>query len=258
METPSSPTFKLCTFPLSLYISPHRSEIPPPRIHCFGFAKSECTVQHFPFGGGVIRFQDTPKSQVDGWKGRERTGREVRGVLELCSNARAAGCTGTNPKGHRESKELLTRCALHQTGLLRGTEPGAKAQIPPEGRGVEKGALHFPTLAPIRQPFWLWAEARRHPGPRGRSRSQPLSGPQQAPPRYRVSVAEAHPSSGLSLPRRGLQRLPPREPAPHSHAPPPRPPRGPPTRIPSQVPPAPTISAPPSARWRRRHFRRVS
>lgn len=50
----------------------------------------------------------------------------MRGLLELCSKAGASRLHWDQPQGHRESKELLTLCALHQTGPLPGTGPRLK------------------------------------------------------------------------------------------------------------------------------------
>lgn len=48
--------------------------------------------------------------------------------------------------GTQESKRAVyTLCPTPKTRLLPGKRASAKAQIPPEGRGVEKGALYHPS-----------------------------------------------------------------------------------------------------------------
>lgn len=92
--------------------------------------------------------QDIQNSEVEGWEGREGTGRESERSSGALLKGTSCRLHWDQPQGHRESKELLTRCALHQTGPPPGNRARAKAQIPPErqGRGEGRPTLPNPRL----------------------------------------------------------------------------------------------------------------
>lgn len=143
-------------------------------------------------------------------------------------------------QGHRSSKGCLHAVPYTSNKSSSGEQNRTKAQIPPEGSGVE-GA---PYTIPSSQFRIRCGSAVRPGGPRPRGAlALPATGPASPP-------AEANPSSGLSLPRQGLQALSAargRTTCPCSSAP-----------ARSRVSSKHSLPSPPLARWWRVHFRRVS
>lgn len=87
------------------------------------------------------------------------------------------------PEGHRESKGLFTRCALHRKqDLFLGKEPEPSFKFHSKA-GLWREAP-YTSPRPNSAPALALGSARQHPGPRGRSLFRPQSGPVQAPPWY--------------------------------------------------------------------------
>lgn len=96
------------------------------------------------------------------------------------------------PEGHKESKGLFTRCALHpKHDLFLGKEPGPSLKFHPKA-GLWREAP-YTTRRPNSAPALALGSGREHPGPRRRSLSRPQSGPVQAPPWYSVSAGRGKP-----------------------------------------------------------------
>lgn len=66
---------------------------------------------------------------MEGWEGREKTVTESERSPGALLKGTSCRLHWDQPQGHRESKELLTRCALHQREPPRGKEPGPRLKF---------------------------------------------------------------------------------------------------------------------------------
>lgn len=160
----------------------------------------------------------------------------------------------TNLEDTEVQRAVYTLCPAPQTGPLMENGTRAKAQIPPEGRGMKRGARHRSSPQ-----FCTRCGSGVSPGSaRGGARSpftvQPSA---SATLVQRLRGLRLIRAQGFLYQDEVFKLFLPREVALHSHAHLPRSDHEFPTRIPSQIPPSCAITAPPLARWRRAHFRCV-